>query len=155
MTFNELIDGIAGKFSIEGLAANDGTISIDVDGMHITIAEGGEAFVVTGLVCEQPAEHGEQFANMLLDATTVFMDTRSLALARNPESEAYVLVERISTSLELDGFCDALKRFVDTLEDCVKAAANFRPAMESAGASLKNDEPPMQFGSILGGFMRV
>ena len=47
-----------------------------------------------------------------------------------------MLVERISTSLELDGFCDALKRFVDTLEDSVNAAANFRSAMEEASKSL-------------------
>ena len=72
-----------------------------------------------------------------------------------PESKAYVLVERIPMSLDLDDFCDALRKFIDTLEDCVKAAANFGPAMESAGESLKNDEPPAQFGSLLGGFMRV
>ena len=155
MTFNELIDGIASRFSVEGLAADGGTVSIKVDDMHVTIAEGGDAFVVTGLVCEQPSEHGETFANMLLDATTVFMDTRSVALARNPESEAYVLVERIPMSLDLDGFCDALRKFIDTLEDCVKAAANFGPAMESASKSLGNDEPLTPFGSFLGGFIRV
>jgi len=76
-------------------------------------------------------------------------------ITRNPESKAYVLVERIPMSLDLDGFCDALRKFIDTLEDCVKAAANFGPAMESAGKSLNNDEPPMQFGSLLGGFIRV
>ncbi|MBQ7649835.1 MAG: type III secretion system chaperone [Victivallales bacterium] len=155
MTLNELIAGIASRFSVEGLAADGGMVSIKVDDMHVTIAEGGDAFVVTGLVCEQPAEHGETFANMLLDATTVFMDTRSVALARNPESEAYVLVERISTGLDLDGFCDALRKFIDTLEDCVKAAANFGPAMESADKSLEKDEPPMQFGALLNGFIRV
>ena len=69
--------------------------------------------------------------------------------------QAYVLVERIPASHDLDGFCDALKQFADTLEHCCTAAANFRPAMEEAGKSLKENEPPAQFGTLLGGFMQV
>jgi len=155
MTFNELIDGIASRFSIEGLAADGGTASLNIDDMPVTIAEGGEAFVVTGLVCEQPSEYGETFANMLLDTNIGLMDTRSAAIARNPESKAYVLVERIPMSLEMDGFCDTLRQFVDTLEDCVKAAANFIPAIEAADMSLKDGEMPTGFGTLLGGFMQV
>ena len=49
----------------------------------------------------------------------------------------------------------AFNRFVDTLEDCVNAAANFRSAMEEASKSLKENEPPTQFGAFLGGFMKA
>ena len=66
MTFNELMDGLAAKYSIDGLAADGGILSLQIDGMSVTIVEGGDdAFVVTGFVCDPPAENGELFANML------------------------------------------------------------------------------------------
>ena len=80
MTFNELMDGLAAKYSIDGLAADGGILSLQIDGMSVTIVEGGDdAFVVTGFVCDPPAENGELFANMLLDATIGLMDARAKA----------------------------------------------------------------------------
>lgn len=156
MTFNELMDGLAAKYSIDGLAADGGILSLQIDGMSATIVEGGDdAFVVTGVVCEPPAENGELFANMLLDATIGLMDARSAALARNPASRAYVLVERISANLDLDAFCAALETFVNTLEDSRRIAVDFRPAMAAAREKLKESEWTAGAGSVVGGIMQV
>lgn len=156
MTFNELIDGLAARFSIDGLAADGGILSLQIDGLSVTIAEGGgDVFVVTGFVCDPPAENGELFANMLLDATIGLMDVRSAALARNPDSRAYVLVERIPANLDLDAFCAALETFVNSLEDCRRIAADFRPAMAAARDELNENERTAGFASIGSGVLHV
>ena len=115
MDLKEIADGLSAKFNLSGLTIEDGELALEIDGMPILLGDaGGEAILMTGFIGEAPSEGGEAFANLLLEATTALMDTKSAALARNPETGAYMLVQRlVQDRLALDAFCDELTAFVN------------------------------------------
>ena len=155
MDLKEIADGLTVKFNIPDLSIEDGEVALEIDGMPILLAEGkGEAIVITGFVGEAPAEGGEQFANLLLDGTTGLMDEKSAALARNPETGAITLVQRVTqTGQAVDGFCDELSGFVNTLETWRGLLEDFRPA--AAAAKTLADEQPDAQHFAQSGFMLV
>ena len=155
MDIKELADGLAAKFDIDGLAVEDGEVALEIDGMPILLAEDRDvAIVVTGYMGDPPAEGGEAFANMLLEATMGFMDTKSLALARNPETGSYALVERVALDgLTVDVFSESLAEFVNKLETWRKMLEDFRPMAEAAKAAT--DAQPDAQELALNGFMQV
>ena len=155
MDLKEIADGLTVKFNIPDLAVEDGEVALEIDGMPILLAEGnGDAIIITGFVGDAPAEGGEQFANLLLNATTELMDSKALALARNPETGALTLVQRVAQiGLAIDGFCEELSSFVNTLETWRGLLEDFRPAAAEAmeSASSLPDEKDL----AMGGFMQV
>ena len=155
MDIKELSDGLAAKFNIEGLAVEDGEVALEIDGMPMLLAEDRDvAIVMTGYVGDPPAEGGEVFANLMLEATMGFMDTKSIALARNPESGSYALVGRVAQEgLTVDAFSELLTEFVNTLETWRKMLENFRPIAEAAKAAT--DAQPDAQELALNGFMQV
>ena len=155
MDLKEIADGLAARFGIEGLAVEDGEVALEIDGMPILLGEGKDAAVViTGFVGEPPAEGGEAFANLMLEATMSLMDEKSAALARNPETGSYALVQRIAQDgLVFDGFCDELTSFVNTLETWRTMLENFRPVAEEAKASAAAQ--PDAHDMSMSGFMQV
>ncbi len=155
MDIKELADGLAAKFNIDGLAVEDGEVALEIDGMPILLAEDQDvAIVMTGFVGNPPAEGGEVFANLMLEATMSLMDEKSAALARNPETGSYALVQRIAQDgLTVDSFCEALTSFVDTLETWRTMLEDFRPAAEAAKASA--DAQPDAQEMSMSGFMQV
>ena len=77
MDLKEIADGLAAKFGIEGLAVEDGEAALEIDGMPILLGEGKDtAVVITGFVGDPPAEGGEAFANLMLEATMSLMDEK-------------------------------------------------------------------------------
>ena len=79
---------------------------------------------------------------------------KSAALARNPETGSYALVQRIAQDgLTVDSFCEALTSFVDTLETWRTMLEDFRPAAEAAKASA--DAQPDAQEMSMSGFMQV
>lgn len=155
MDLKEIADGLTVKFNIPELSVENGELALEIDGMPILIAEGkGEAIVVTGFVGEAPAEGGEPFANLLLDGTTGLMDEKSAALARNPETGAITLVQRIAqVGLAIGEFCEELSGFVNTLETWHGLLEDFRPAAEAA-KTLAAEQPDAQHFAQHG-FMQV
>ena len=155
MDIKELADGLAAKFNIDGLAVEDGELALEIDGMPILLAEDRiVAIVMTGYVGEPPAEGGEAFANLMLEATMGFMDTKSLALARNSETGSYALVERIALDgLTVDAFSESLSEFVNKLEAWRKMLEDFRPLAVAAKAA--SDAQPNAQDLALNGFMQV
>ena len=155
MDLKEIADGLAAKFGIEGLAVEDGEVALEIDGMPILIGDGkNAAVVITGFVGDPPAEGGEAFANLMLEATMGFMDSKSLALARNSETGSYALVERVAQNgLTVDAFSESLTEFVNTLETWRKMLEDFRPAAEAAKASA--DAQPDAQEMSMSGFMQV
>ena len=155
MELKEIANGLGAKFGIEGLTVEDGEVALEIDEMPILLATGKDsAIVITGFVGDPPAEGGETFANMLLEGTMNLMDEKSAALARNPETGAYALMQRIAhDGLTFDAFCEGLTGFVNTLETWRGLLEDFRPAaaaaMESASSLL--DEKDL----AMGGFMQV
>ena len=155
MDMKEIADGLTVKFNLTDLVVEDGEIALEIDEMPILLTEGkGEAIVVTGFVGDAPAEGREQFANLLLDATTELMDAKSIALARNPETGAITLVQRVALSgLTIDGFCEELSGFVNTLETWHRLLEDFRPAAEAA-QTFAAEQLDTQ-GLVQSGFMQV
>ena len=155
MDLKEIADGLAAKFGIEKLAVEDGEVALEIDEMPILLAMGKDsAIVITGFVGDPPSEGGEAFANMLLEGTMNLMDEKSAALARNPETGAYALMQRIAhDGLTFDAFCEGLTGFVHTLETWRGLLEDFRPAAAAAmeSASSLPDEKDL----AMGGFMQV
>ena len=155
MDLKEVADGLAAKFGIADLAVEDGEVALEIDGMPIMLADGkGTAIVITGFVGDPPAEGSEAFANMMLDGTIGLMDEKAAALARNPETGAFVLVERVALDgLTLDAFCEGLTGFVNTLETWRGLLEDFRPAAKAA--KTFTDQQPAERDLAMGGFMQV
>ena len=155
MDLKEIADGLSAKFSIEGLAVEDGEVALEIDGMPILLGEGkNAAIVITGFVGDPPAEGGEAFANLMLEATMSLMDEKSAALARNPETGSYALVQRIAQDgLTFDIFSEALTSFVDTLETWRTMLEDFRPVAEEAKATATAQ--PDAHEMSMSGFMQV
>ena len=155
MDLKEIADGLTVKFNIPDLAVEVGEVALEIDGMPILLAEGnGDAIIITGFVGDAPAEGGEQFANLLLNATTELMDSKSLALARNPETGALTLVQRVAQiGLAIDGFCEELSSFVNALETWRGLLEDFRPAVEAAQAFAA--EQPDEQNLVQSGFLQV
>ena len=155
MDLKEIAGGLSAKFNLDELVVEDGELALEIDGMPILLGEAeGEAILMTGFVGEAPSEGGEFFANMLLEGTTALMDTKSAALARNPETGAYALVQRLDKgSLSVETFCEELTDFVNRLESWRKMLENFRPAAVAAKAAT--DAQPNAQEISMSGFMQV
>ncbi len=155
MELKEIVDGLASKFGIGDLAVEDGEAALEIDGMPILLADGKDsAIVVTGFVGDPPTEGGEQFANLLLEGTIALMDTKSAALARNPETGAYALVQRVAQDgLSLESFCEELSDFVNRLETWRTLLEDFRPA--AASAKEYSAAQPDANDIAMNGFMQV
>ena len=155
MDLKEVADGLAAKFGVADLAVEDGEVALEIDGIPIMLADrNGTAIVITGFVGEPPAEGSEAFAGMMLAGTISLMDEKAAALARNPETGAFVLVERIAQDgLTLDAFCEGLTGFVNTLETWRRLLEDFRPAAKAAKTFA--DQQPAERDLAMGGFMQV
>ena len=155
MDLKEIADGLAAKFNIEDLSVEDGKVALEIDEMPILIAEGKDsAIVITGFVGNPPAEGGEAFANLMLEGTINLMDAKSAALARNPETGAYALVQRVAQDgLTLDAFNEALGGFVNLLETWRTMLEDFRPAAEAVKTAAATQ--PNEKELAMGGFMQV
>ena len=155
MDIKELADGLAAKFNLAGFAVEDGEVALEIDGIPILLTEDRDvAIVITGFVGDPPGEGGEVFANMMLEATMGFMDTKSLALARNPETGSYALVQRLAQDgLTVDAFSDSLADFVNRLETWRTMLEDFRPIAEAAKTA--SDAQPDAQELALNGFMQV
>ena len=156
MGLKEIVDGFADKFGIEGLSVENDEVALEIDEMPILFATGKDsAIVITGLVGDPPAEGGEAFANILLEGTMTLMDEKSSALARNSETGAYTLVQRVAQDgLTVEAFCERLTGFVNTLETWRRFLEDFRPAAVAAA-----NESASSFADgkelVMGGFMQV
>ena len=155
MNLKEIADGLSAKFGIDGLAVEDGEVALEIDEIPILLSEGKDAaIVITGSVGDAPAEGGETFANMLLEGTMNLMDEKSAAFARNPETGAYALVQRVGQDgLSLDAFSEVLGGFVNLLETWRGMLVDFRPA--AAAAKVAADAQPHEQELAMSGFMQV
>ena len=155
MDLREIVEGLKARFNVEGLAVENGETALEIDGMPILIAEDRDvAIVMTGFVGDPPAEGGEAFTNLMLEATMGFMDTQSVALARNPESGSYVLLERLAQDgLTQDAFDEALTGFANILESWRKMLEDFRPAATAAKAAAGAQPSTQELA--MNGFMQV
>jgi hypothetical protein len=141
MEMKELLDGLSAHLGIDSLAIVGGEAALDIDGMPVLIAEAEEdALLVSGLVGDPPPEGGAEFGNLMLEANAGFFDTAACALARNPESGCYMLLERFAkASLDPESFARELAAFADTLGEWRETLESFRPAAAAAAETKRSD----------------
>jgi hypothetical protein len=147
MDFNELVADFAKRHAVEGLAAQDGTAALDIDGITVTLVETGDCLVARAEIGEPPSEGRADFAEILLEANLESAD----CFAKTRETSKYVLMRHAPlASLSPEGFDAALESLVNTAETWRRLLADFRPA--AALAAAENAEAP-SFGE--GGFLQV
>ena len=147
MDFKELISDFSTRHGLEGLAVEDNTASIDVDGITITFVTDGDVLSAVAEIGEPPVEGKANFADLLLaanfSANTIF--------AKMQESNTYVLIQRLPLA-GLDGaaFDKALEALVNQAETWRNLLTEFRPAAEAAAAAESENS-----SISMTGFLRV
>lgn len=141
MEMKELLDGLASNLGIDSLAVIDGEAAVDIDDMPVLIAEAqDDALLLSGLVGDPPPEGCAEFCNLMLEANATLFDTAACALARNPESGAYMLLKRLpKTTLDPESFAKELAAFADALADWRESLDSFRPAAAAAAEMNRSD----------------
>jgi hypothetical protein len=146
MDFSGLISDFASRHGVEGLAAEDGAATIDVDGVAVLLAAAGDELLATAEIGEPPPEGAAAFADILLEANL----ESDAAFAKSKESGRYVLARRIPLA-GLDGaaFDAALEAFVNRAEAWIKLLADFRPAAAAAAETDRSDASAVGAGGFL------
>lgn len=156
MNIREIAANMVEKYNVDGLESKDGKIELEIDGAAVMIEEtDGDAFIFNGIIGDAPADGAEAFAKILLESNLVMMHSRAVALARNSDTQAYVLVERVKVAdaFDFERFCQCLAKFVDTLETWRATLQDFSPAAAAAAAiSAKNEADTLD--AVRFGFLR-
>ncbi len=155
MNIREIAANIAETYGVDGLESKDGKIELEIDGAAVMIEEtDGDVFIFNGIIGDAPSDGAETFARILLESNLVMMNSRAVALARNADTQAYVLIERVTFAHASDfkSFCQCLAKFVDTLETWRKTLTDFSPAAAAAAAISARKEADTQdalhFGAL-------
>lgn len=152
MNINEIADKMAKKFGVDGLESKNGALEIEIDGAFVRIEEtAGDVFIVYGLVGEHPSNGGEEFAKLALKANMALMNSEDSALAQHPESNAYLLIERvpISKTADFEEFCECLGKFVDTLESWREMLKVYKPVQAAAAENEAEGIEALRRGLML------
>lgn len=146
MDFTELISDFAARHNVEGLAAEDGSAAIDVDGIAVLLAEVGTELLLTAEIGEPPADGAAAFADLLLEAN---LETDAF-FAKSREDDRYLLARRLSLA-GLDGvaFDAALEAFINRAESWRKLLADYRPAAEAAAEAKEENAAAVGSGSFM------
>ncbi len=147
MDFPQLISDFADRHGIANLAAEDNAAALDIDGIVVTLVAVGDAISISADIGEPPSEGRADFAELLLEAN---LQTDAF-FAKEPESDAYILVRRLALpTLETDAFDAALESLVNLAETWRRLLADFRPVAKAAAEKAKEAS---SFGT--NGFMQV
>lgn len=134
MNIYEIADSLKEKFLINELQIDNNSLSITIDSIPVNIEEIENSFLILiGMIGDPPLENREAFANLLLDSNFAMAYSQSCLLARNPESDSYVLIDRFSIEhIDFAGFSERLEKFADSLELYNKLLENYKPAAHQA-----------------------
>ena len=139
MDFNELVADFAARHGVTGLTAEDSAVSLDIDGIAITLTAVGDRLAISAEIGKSPAKGRADFADILLEAnlesTAFFAKTR--------ETDTYLLVRHLPLD-ELDGeaFDTTLETLVNTAETWRRLLADFRPVEAGTDTDLSAFDPP-------------
>ena len=137
MDFAELISGFAERHGVADFAAKDNAAALDIDGIIVMFVATGDALAVSANIGDPPSEGRADFAELMLEANL----QSEAFFAKEPESDAYVLVRRLSLpTLDADSFDAALEALVNLAETWRRLLADFRPVAKAA-AERAEDSP--------------
>ena len=149
MQFAELIKGFAETYGVAGLAAEDGSAALEIDGVHFEIIHArpadapvpGALLVDVVLVCAEigpePAEGAGEFASTMLRANFLFRGSGGGTLCQNPRTRAYSLVRPfVLSALDVELFAKKLAMLVDQVERWRALLENWNVAKEASDKSV-------------------
>ena len=146
MDFNELIAGFAARYNVEGLAVEDGSAAIEVDGIAVLLAAANGVVLATSEIGEPPPDGAAAFADLLLEANL----ESDAFFAKSKESGRYMLALRLPlAALDAEAFDAAFEAFVNRAEAWRKLLANYRPAAAVAAKAEAADAAAIGAGSFL------
>lgn len=160
MELAELIGDFGGRVGLELKLDENGTCSLAVDGMDVTIQDVSEAYSVGlwGKIGTPPPEGLRHLYEMMLDANHLFRATSGATISRDPENGDFYLCRLLDVRvLDTEAFFTAIEKFVNTLETWQKVIADYRPVAEAIGdaaaePSARSEFPPPAMGS---GFIQI
>ena len=148
MEFKELVETFAKRHGIADLVPEDDGISIDVDGIVVSVVSVGGEIAIAAEIGEPPLEGKAEFADAMLEASM-----ESVAFfVKSAQTGKYMLMRRLGMlALDANAFDNAIESLVNTAEIWRKMLADFRPPGKTAAESAGTSAP--SFGST--GFMQV
>ena len=151
MEYNELIEGFAAKFGLEGIVTKDGITALSFDNMKVEIVhnEVDGSVLLCGVIGQGPTEDIPKYNAFLLQANFLFQGTGGATLSQNPRTKEYVLVRAYPLDhLDTDAFVAALEAFVNGVERWRTLLVDFNPVREEADAM---EQEPLPFSGIIRG----
>jgi len=146
--FKEIVDAFAKRHGIADLVPEDDGISLDVDGIVVSVMAVGGEIMIAAEIGEPPVEGRAEFADAMLEAS---MESKAF-FVKSAQVGKYMLMRRFGM-LELDAaaFDNAIESLVNMAEVWRKMLDDFRPAAKAAAEKAEAATP--SFGAT--GFMQV
>lgn len=138
MEYNELVQGFAERYGVQGVQTVDGVTALEIDTLKISLIhdEMARNVIIYGEIGLPPPDANGAFSGTLLKADHLLHGTGGAILCQNPETGAYVVFRSFPLSaLDLTTFCAEIGHLVDQAEDWKKLMDTFRVAEESAAAA--------------------
>ena len=161
MQFEELINGVAGRFGIADGQVNDGTAVFDIDGMTVGFVndETAAAVMVVAEIGYPPPDANGKFGEVMLKSNYLYNGSNGAVLCMNPETSAYALMQTWALDpLDVETFAKNVESFINNAEKWKDVLLGMRTA-ESARENLDETEEgglPEDEGAFpSGSFMRV
>ena len=148
MEFKEIVDAFAKRHGIADLVPEDDGISLDVDGIVVSVMAVGGEIMIAAEIGEPPVEGRAEFADAMLEAS---MESKAF-FVKSAQAGKYMLMRRFGM-LELDAaaFDNAIESLVNMAEVWRKMLDDFRAAAKAAAEKAEAATP--SFGAT--GFMQV
>ena len=146
MEFNELVADFAARYKVEGLVSENGSASLKIDDIVITLVAGNSQLLASAEIGEPPTEGKAVFADTLLEAN---LESEAF-FAKSHETGRYLILRRLAfAGLDPATFDTALEALVNAAETWRKFLTDFRPLAEDSNEKVD----PHLFSS--NGFLQV
>ena len=148
MDFKELVETFAKRHNVTDLVPEDDGISIDIDGIMVSVVTICGEIMIAAEIGEPPVEGKAEFSDAMLAANMESMTV----FAKSVQTGKYMLMRRLGLlALDADTFDNAIESLVNEAEVWRKMLEDFRPVAKTAAERSETEVP--SFGST--GFMQV
>ena len=154
MTYESLIQAFGARYGLDGLAPEQGSATLSIDGNKVEIIDDADAgaAVIYAEIGYPPPDADGHFGEMMLKANHLYLGTAGGTLCQNPETGAYVLMRPVPL-VQLDGaetFGKILEGVLSLVEEWQAMLGGLREAETSADKAKTEAR-----GFAIGGFMKV
>ena len=163
MEYNELMQGFAAKFAVEGLEIDDGISILDIDGVTFVFIDNNASKTIIIMVelGKPTPEMDQNITSRMLKANYLFNDMEGATFCQIPENDGYAIQQSFPiANLNPDILTEHVERlleFANVWKEKVAGkldADDFQDdnAEEQSEDQEDNDD---KINPLFGGFMRV